>query len=62
MLVCSKCGGSNIQKLAWVDVNTNKFASIDTDRKNSKWCVDCDSFTEFDIIDDEEEFYDEAFG
>lgn len=40
MLVCSKCGGTNVQVLAWVDANTNEYISeaepIDT------WCEDCD--------------------
>lgn len=41
-LVCEKCGGKNIQVLAWVDANTHKYKGegpcIDTD---SNWCEDC---------------------
>ena len=62
MLVCSKCGGKNIQKLAWIDANTNRKRDTYHLEGMDRWCVDCDSFTEFDIIDGEEEFYDEIFG
>jgi hypothetical protein len=44
MYVCSKCGGTNVQLVAWVDPNTNEvfddygsWNSIDT-----KFCADCD--------------------
>ena len=41
MLVCEKCGSSNIQVLAWVDANTNEYREEGVDDKNSKWCEDC---------------------
>lgn len=64
MLVCSKCGGKNIQKLAWIDANTNKKADTYHLEGMDRWCDDCDCFVEFDIVEDnkDEEFYDEIFG
>jgi hypothetical protein len=44
-LVCSKCGGTNIQIMGWLDANTNEFISDieDTD----KWCEDCEENVDF---------------
>ena len=71
MLVCSKCGGKNIQKLAWIDANTDKYMAEGTNNYEDKWCEDCQYntiFVEYEhylstLVDDsDEEFYDEIFG
>ena len=71
MLVCSKCGGSNIQLLAWIDANTNEYRNEGTNEYEDKWCEDCSSHTFFtseeeylqNLEDNEDElFYDEIFG
>lgn len=44
-LVCSNCGGSNVQIKAWVDANTHEVIEIigsDGDKEDN-WCSDCES-------------------
>lgn len=44
MLVCEECGGKNIQVLAWVDANTNKYKGEGPNTNtNRNWCEDCAS-------------------
>ncbi len=46
MLVCEECGGKNIQVLAWVDANTNKYKDEGPDLGLTKsWCDDCEDHT-----------------
>ncbi len=40
MLVCKECGSTNVQTLAWVDVNTNEYHSEGTGDFS---CDDCNS-------------------
>lgn len=54
MLVCSKCGGKNIQVLAWIDANTNEYISDYTDGDiNDNWCDDCGTNVKFEEKVDE---------
>lgn len=41
---CSVCKGTNVQVLAWVDANTNKFVT-DYQDDGECWCEDCDELT-----------------
>lgn len=52
MLVCEKCGGSNIQILAWVDANTNEYKEEHINDINSKWCENCKEH--INLINEEE--------
>jgi len=47
MLKCKKCNGTNIQKLAWVDANTNKYIEEGTDESYDRWCTDCQEHVKF---------------
>lgn len=38
-LYCTNCGGTNCQKHAWVDINTNKY--ISDNAYDDIWCDDC---------------------
>lgn len=42
MLVCKNCGSTNVQTLAWVDVNTNEYHC---DGPGDMYCEDCNSDT-----------------
>ena len=53
ILVCRDCGTDNIQSLAWVDANTNKYvcnAGLN-DNDNDKWCNDCEDYVQFEVVD-----------
>lgn len=40
MLVCNKCGSTQVQVLAWVDANTNEYmGEFDSD---AAWCDNCE--------------------
>lgn len=39
-LVCAVCGGTNVQKDCWVDVNTDEVHEDAND--DGSWCADCD--------------------
>jgi hypothetical protein len=55
-LVCSECGGTNIQVLAWVDANTNEYKGEYSDGDISyNWCEDCQSEVKFEVKEFEEE-------
>lgn len=41
MLVCIKCGSTNVQVLAWVDINSNEYRGEGSGGRT--WCEDCDS-------------------
>ena len=51
-LCCSGCGGTNIQVMAWVDANTNKYCSdINTPAEvKDTWCEDCEDHTGLETI------------
>lgn len=51
ILVCSECGGDNIQVKAWVDANTNQFIS-DTSEGEDSWCENCLKHVEFESEDE----------
>lgn len=42
-LYCEYCGGTNCQKIAWVDVNTNEY--MYGNKYDDIWCDDCKSTT-----------------
>ena len=42
MIVCSECGGKNIQTAAWVDANTNEY---DDEYDGNTYCEDCQEHT-----------------
>lgn len=46
-LYCPECGGTNVQVMAWVDANTNKFCSNVNDpvEVEDTWCEDCEDHT-----------------
>ena len=45
-LECEECGGKNIQVLAWVDANTNKYKDEGPSLGLTKnWCDDCEDHT-----------------
>lgn len=46
-LYCPECGGTNVQVMAWVDANTNKYCSdvnIPAETEDT-WCEDCEDHT-----------------
>jgi hypothetical protein len=48
---CSVCKGTNIQRVRWVDPNTDVAVGGEDpfdDPSNANYCVDCDGHTEFD--------------
>ena len=45
MIVCNKCGGTNIFVKAWVDANTNEYDS-DIDG-TAGWCDECETEIKF---------------
>ena len=52
MLVCSKCKGSNIQTLAWVDANTNVFkGEYQSEDSDNNWCNFCESHVNIEEFD-----------
>lgn len=46
-LHCSCCGGTNVQIMAWVDANTNKYCSdVNTPPEDEDtWCDNCEDHT-----------------
>lgn len=42
-LYCPECGGTNVQIMAWVDANTNKYCSDVNNPPECEdtWCDDC---------------------
>lgn len=46
-LVCSTCGSSNIQTLAWVDVNTDEVMDSGPGDTQDNWCCDCEDHVKF---------------
>ncbi len=48
-LYCPECGGTNIQIMAWVDANTNKYCSDVNNPAETEdtWCEDCEDHTGF---------------
>lgn len=43
LLVCEKCGGTNIQTKAWVDSNTLQYKDSTGDNyDDDNWCDDCE--------------------
>ena len=53
-LVCSKCGGSNIQCVAWVDPNTDELIEYWDGDPQDNWCIDCDDNTKFNYVKEKE--------
>ncbi|MFT0409880.1 hypothetical protein [Bacteroides thetaiotaomicron] len=51
-LYCSECGGTNVQIMAWVDANTNKYCSdVNTPAEvEDTWCEDCEDHTGLETI------------
>lgn len=47
-LVCSRCGGSNIETKAWVDANDDTVLSACSDGEtDDNWCRDCEDHVSF---------------
>jgi len=46
-LVCATCKGSNIQVLAWIDVNSSEYKSEGPGEWNDRWCSDCNKHVNF---------------
>lgn len=46
-LYCPECGGTNVQIMAWVDANTNKYCSDVNNPPECEdtWCDDCEEHT-----------------
>lgn len=44
-LVCSQCGGKNVQIRAWIDANTNKYIGDAVCDDGDTWCEDCEDHT-----------------
>ena len=45
-LVCSNCGGLNVQVKYWVDANTHELmGDCDDDDASDTWCDDCEDHT-----------------
>ena len=56
MLRCKECKGTNIQVLAWVDVNTYEYKEDWSDGDiNDNWCEDCNKNVKFEEIEEEEQ-------
>ena len=56
MFKCSKCGGTNIQMLAWIDANTNEYKGEGPgEETEDNWCEDCQKHVEFDWVSNDEE-------
>jgi len=53
-LVCEECGGNNIQALAWVNANTNKYEAMGNNDENDRWYIDCDEHVNFILKKDYE--------
>lgn len=44
MTKCSICGGTNVQTLTWVNVNTNEVGDLGASQSQDEqdnWCIDC---------------------
>ncbi len=59
MLVCEDCGSKNVQVLAWVDANTNKYKEEGPNNgSDQNWCEKCDKhvyLTDEDVYNEKEE-------
>ncbi len=46
-LCCKVCGGTNVERLAWVDANTHEYLEqfFDTISDEDTWCRDCEANT-----------------
>ncbi len=45
-IVCSKCGGTKLEHLAWVDYYTDAVLDGIGDY-DARWCRDCEEHTDF---------------
>lgn len=41
VLVCVKCGSTDIQEQAWVDANTKAYIGFNGDERDDRWCEEC---------------------
>ena len=46
-LYCSECGGTNVQVMAWVEINTKKYCENVNNPMEEEdcWCADCKTHT-----------------
>lgn len=44
-VVCSDCGGTNVQVKVWADANTNEFMGDAVLDDSDTWCEDCEEHT-----------------
>jgi ribosomal protein L44E len=44
-LVCSQCGGHNVEAKAWVDANTNRYLGDAVFDDEDTYCRDCEEHT-----------------
>ena len=53
-LVCSVCGGINIEQKAWIDPNDDIILDSCSDGEvEDNWCRDCEKCVNFETIEDE---------
>lgn len=52
IIVCSKCGGTNIETKAWVNPNSEKFTAfiLEDNNPDDNWCNDCEEHVKFSTI------------
>ncbi len=56
ILVCEKCGGTEIQILAWVDANTNEYKEDNgfIINDDNRWCEVCSEHVGFNLVEVED--------
>lgn len=47
---CTKCKGTNVQIISWVNPNTNETDRCDDIDINEQWCQDCEEHVELEIV------------
>lgn len=54
---CARCGGKNVQGVAWINLNTEELGEDfgSWDATDTKWCLDCDDHTEILNTDEPEQ-------
>ena len=53
ILVCSQCGGENIEHKCWVNVNDDMVLESASYDPSDQWCRDCEAHVEFKTKDNE---------
>lgn len=57
--VCAECGSTKVEAVVWVDANTGKYSSNGCDEYEDRWCVECQSHTDFCTKEEFEEKMDD---